>query len=265
MTQRSDFWNALAPHHAAIENNYLDLPNVRRIAHKLQPPVLVVGAGQGLIVAELREQGMRCDGVDLSSEMIRYAKIRRDLDLIEADARSLPFADGEYGTILYATGVVDFLGDDEEITGILAEGRRVVGKSGTVFVAFYRLSAAMEDFVARVGLLQGNVLALRKSLEMYLLNPAQTISWVAKQMHVGHLRAALLLILVLLRSTKQEKAMTVQMQKIFKRMPDAKSLIKAALEQQPYRNEAEIRNLFRRLAIPVGQLQSLGNCCIVEV
>ena len=76
MTRASGYWDALAPHHSSLENNYFDLPSLRRIVHDIHQPVLVVGAGHGLIVAELRKRGLRADGVDLSSEMIRYAKTR---------------------------------------------------------------------------------------------------------------------------------------------------------------------------------------------
>jgi hypothetical protein len=55
VARSSDYWDTLAPHHASIENNYLDLPSLRRIVHDIHQPVLVVGAGQGLIVAELRK------------------------------------------------------------------------------------------------------------------------------------------------------------------------------------------------------------------
>ena len=48
----SNFWDALAPYHSKIENSYLDLSSLRRILPNIDPPVLVVGAGQGLIVAE---------------------------------------------------------------------------------------------------------------------------------------------------------------------------------------------------------------------
>src|SRR6266436_2475661 len=146
-TVSSDFWDALAPHHSRIENSYLDLPSLRRIVRDIHEPVLVVGAGQGLIVAELQKKGFQCDGVDLSSEMIRYAKIRRGLDLIQADARALPFGSETYQTILCATGVVDFMSDEEEIREIMNEARRIVDHSGNVFVAFYRLSTATEDLL----------------------------------------------------------------------------------------------------------------------
>ncbi len=45
--------------------SFLDLPSLRRIQHEIRPLVLVVGAGQGLIVAALQAQGLQCDGVDL--------------------------------------------------------------------------------------------------------------------------------------------------------------------------------------------------------
>ena len=156
MSHSSDYWGALAPHHSSLENNYFDLSGLRRIIHDIHQPVLVVGAGQGLIVEELLKNGFQTDGVDLSSEMIRYAKTRRGLTLIEADAKALPFGEGTYGTIIYATGVVDFMGDEEQIRVILNEARRTIRPSGKIFVAFYKMSAASEEFLARLGLL-GNV------------------------------------------------------------------------------------------------------------
>src|SRR6185295_10956190 len=102
MNQPSAYWDALAPHHASLENNYLDLPSLRRIIHEMNEPVLVVGAGQGLLVEELLKKGLRTDGIDLSREMIQYAKKRRGLTLIEADARAMPFGAGTYETIVCA-------------------------------------------------------------------------------------------------------------------------------------------------------------------
>src|SRR3974390_694177 len=148
----------MAPHHSGIENNYLDLASVRRIMGDLKEPVLVVGGGQGLIGGEVRKKGLQCDGVDFSAEMVRQAKIRRGLDLVRADAGAMPFGDGAYGTVLYATGVVDFTGDEQVIRSMLKEGRRVVKPPGRLFIAFYRFSNALEEFLLRVGLLKENLL-----------------------------------------------------------------------------------------------------------
>ena len=265
MTRSSDYWDALAPHHSSIENNCLDLPSLRRIIHDIHQPVLVVGAGQGLIVAELRKNGLQSDGVDLSSEMIRYAKMRRGLNLVRADARALPFGEGTYETIIYATGVVDFIGDEEQIRVIMNEARRIINHSGNIFVAFYRFSASSEDFLARLGLLRNNILSFRETLEIYRLNPVQTIAWVAKKAETGYFRAWILSLRSFALSTMQEKTAAFNMQRIFRKMDHAHSMINAAPEKQPYRNEPEIRNLFKRLAIPIKKLEASASCFIVQI
>ena len=265
MTRFSNYWDALAPHHSSLENNYLDLPSLRRIIRDLHQPVLVVGAGQGLIVAELRKNGFRVDGVDLSSEMIRYAKTRRGLQLVQADARTLPFGEKRYETIIYATGVVDFIEDEEQIAVIMNEARRIINRSGKIFIAFYKMSAASEDFLARLGLLRNNVLSLREALEFHRLNPVQAIAWVAKKAEAGYVRAGILSLRAWAFSTMQEKTAALHMQRIFRAMDHADSVIDAAPERQPYRNEPEIRSLFKRLAIPMKKFEASGSCYIVQI
>ena len=44
-----------------------------------------------------------------------------------------------------------------------------------------------------------------------------------------------------------------------------KALIGAAPQEQPYRNELAIRNLFQRLAIPIKQLETLVSCWVVQI
>ena len=169
LTSPCNFWDAMAPYHSKIENSYLDLASIRRIIHDIHQPALVVGAGQGLIVAELLRKGIQCDGVDLSPEMIRYAKIRRGLNLVQADACAMPYGKGTYRTIIYATGVVDFMMDEEQIRVILTEAGRIAADSGHIFVAFYRFSASTEDFMIKLGLLNNNVLCFKEILEIYRL------------------------------------------------------------------------------------------------
>ena len=248
-----------------IENSYLNLPSLRRIVPHIHQPVLVVGAGQGLLVAELRTIGFQCDGVDLSSEMIRYARLRRGLALVQADARAMPFGERTYKTIIHATGVVDFMSDEEEIRVIMNEARRIVDPAGNIFVAFYRMSAATEEFLVRLGLLRNGVLSHRETLELYRLKPVQAMAWVAKKAKVGFFRAAILSFRSWAFSTWQEKRNAFNMQRIFATVDHADSLIKAAPENQPYRNEAEIKNLFNRLAIPIKRFEAFGSCHVVQV
>jgi SAM-dependent methyltransferase len=265
VTRASQFWDVLAPHHSAIENSYLDLASLCGILPDIHPPVLIVGAGQGLLVAELRRNGFQCDGVDLSEVMIEYAKRRRGLTLIQADARALPFGDRAYGTIIYATGVVDFMGDEMEIQVIMNEARRIVEPAGNIFVAFYRLSAATEGFLVRLGLLQNDVLFQRETLEIYRLRPAQVIVWAAKKAKVGYAQAAILALRAWALSTLQEKKVALNMQRIFAKTDQANALFRAAPEKQPYRNEAAIKNLFQRLAIPIKHIEAFGSCNIARI
>jgi SAM-dependent methyltransferase len=265
MTCASEFWDALAPHHSALENSYLDLASLRRIQQEIRPPVLVVGAGQGLIVAALQAQGLQCDGVDLSAEMIRYARLRRGLALVHADARALPFGSGAYKTIIYATGVIDFMSDTEEIRAIMNEGRRIAEHSGTIFVAFYNFSAATEEFVIRLGLLRNSVLRFRELLEIYRLTPGQTMSWVARRAKLGYAGAVMLALRSWAFSSWQEKRNAFHLQKVFAKAKHADALVQAAPENQTYRNEVEIRDLFAQLAIPIKQLVTSGSCRMVRI
>ena len=63
----------------------------------------------------------------------------------------------------------------------------------------------------------------------------------------------------------QEKTLAFNMRRIFRKMDHANSLINAAPERQPYRNEREIRNLFKRLAIPLKKLEASGSCYVVRI
>ncbi len=265
MNHCCDFWDRLAPFHAEIEDSNFDLASVRRLMPEIQSPVLVVGAGQGLIVAELRNQGHQCDGVDLSAEMIQQARLRRGIALVQADARAMPFPAASYETIIFATGVIDFTADEDQIQAMLAEGRRVLKESGKVFVEFYRISAAQEKFLAAVGLLRKGEVALRQSFELYLLNPLQMVGWVAKRAGVGRFRAAIALFRLSALCTMQERRMALRMRRIFRKICDPRSLINVTPEKNPHRNEREIGNLFKRLTIPIKQFSTYSSCYVVRI
>jgi ubiquinone/menaquinone biosynthesis C-methylase UbiE len=265
MSNCSDFWNVLAQFHAEVEDSNFDLASVRRLLPEIESPVLVVGAGQGLIVAELRKWGHECDGVDLNSEMIRQAELRRGITLVQADAKAMPFPAASYETIIYATGVVDFTAEEDEIRSMLAEGRRVLKESGKVFAAFYKASAVQEDFLEMVGLISDHRLAFRASLEVYLLNPVQMVGWVARRAGRGFFHATIAVLRVAGCSTMQEKRNTLRMQRVFRKIGDPRSLINAAPEKLPYRNGKEIENLFKRLGIPIKQLRAFASCWVVRI
>lgn len=225
----------------------------------------MISAGQGLIVEELRKHGCACEGVDLSVEMIRQAKVRRRITLVQADAKALPFPTASYATVIYATGVVDFNGDEAEIRAMLTEGRRVVREPGKIFVAFYKASALQHTFLELVGLTGNHTLAFRESREVNLLNPVQLVGWVARKARLSRLRATIELVRMAVLSTRLERKAARQMQRVFRKLDDPRSLINAAPEQVPYRDRTEIENLFKRLHIPIKQLSAFASCWVVQI
>jgi hypothetical protein len=65
----------------------------------------------------------------------------------------MPFSDRSYTTSIIATGVVDFMEDEEEIESIINEARRVTDDSGKVFVAFYQYHPKVEQLFRYSGLI----------------------------------------------------------------------------------------------------------------
>lgn len=161
--------------------------------------------------------------------------------------------------------MIDFDGDDDSIRRMLAEGRRVVKPGGRFFVAFYRLSPGLEFFLQRLGLLDHHLLRQRECLESYLLKPAGMIRWVGKRARIGPLGSAALMLRLALSGTLREKTATLKMQRIVRGMENPQAFIEAAPGTQPYRNEAEIRRLFDRQAIPIKELRTLATCWMVQI
>jgi hypothetical protein len=141
----------------------------------------------------------------------------------------------------------------------------VVTRSGKVFVAFYKASAVQEDFLEKVGLISDHRLAFRESLEIYLMNPGQMVGWVARRAGFGYFRATIALLRVAWRSTMQERRNARNMQRVFRKIGDPRSLINAAPEEVPYRNERGIESLFKRLGIPIKQLRAFASCWVVQI
>ncbi len=260
-----DYWDTLAPHHWRIENNYLDVESVRLILGDVREPVQVVGAGQGLIVEELRRQGLRCDGIDLSARMMEYAKSRRSLTLVRANAAAMPFADGTYETAIVATGVVDFMADAQQIETILREATRIVSGTGGVFVAFYRFSAAQKRFLTSLGLLRDGTLHARAALALHRLGFRALVARVARTAGISTFQAALLCIRTGLECTRQERRVALAMRRVFAQTGDPVAFIAAMPETQPYRDRSAIERLLDGLSMRIEDWQASSSCYLVRV
>jgi SAM-dependent methyltransferase len=266
MTDVARFWEAWAPYLSYIEDNHLDLANIEKLRAVISDPVLIVGAGQGLLVERLQKSGHKVDGIDQSPQMIKYALTRRGLKLIEADGRKLPFADRTYNTTIIATGVVDFLHDDGEVGLIINEARRVTQDAGTVLVGFVGAHPAAQRFARRVGLITDEgTFKQRKMFELSRLSPLQALRTLRRDSRMGIFRALREILILQMFLRRKDKEMSKSLGKMWKVADNPQALIDSAIESLPHRNERDIRALFARLRLPVKSFFDFGNCSVVQI
>jgi len=264
MADIARFWNTWAPYLSYIEDNHLDLANIQKLGRIISDPVLIVGAGQGLLVEQLQKSGHKVEGVDLSPQMIKYALTRRGLKLIEADARKLPFADRTYNTTIIATGVVDFLDDEGQIGLMVNEARRVTQDAGKVLVAFLGVHPAAERFARRVGLITDKgVFHARRMFELTRLSPWETLKTLRKDHQMGMLRALREVLILQMFLPRREKRLTKKLAEVWKKADNPQALIDACIESLPIRTEDDIRALFTRLQLPFNRVFVFDNYCSV--
>ena len=107
--------------------------------------VLEVGCGTGLVLARIRRFAKSARGVDLSPGMLEKARAR-GLDVVEASATALPFADESFDVACS----FKVLAHIEDIERALAEMTRVVRPRGVVLAEFYN-PFSIRGLVKRLG------------------------------------------------------------------------------------------------------------------
>ncbi len=162
------WWRAWAPYWEFMEDQHLGRRHAELLMDSMVQPVLVVGAGQGLIVEALRRRNIATDGLDLDREMVGEALSRRGQNLLLGDARFIPIRSGAYNTVLIATGVVDYIEDEGLALDILRECRRVLSPDGNLLVSFYQIVPAVERAYRRIGVVtEDNVFRLARIFELF--------------------------------------------------------------------------------------------------
>ena len=273
MAEMESFWRTWAPYWSYQEDFALDIEGINKLTTAVVGPVLVIGAGQGLLVEQLQKKGFKVDGVDLEPNMIMYAKKRRGLNLIQANAKNMPFSDKSYKTSIIATGVVDFLDDEEQIKLIIDEALRVTDDSGKVFVAFYKYHSKVEKVFRYTGLITDKgLLRNRRMCELSILsfdNPIGFVKAIKKDANVGFFSAFMILIKTVMLLPKKHKRQTKNFSKLWKQatneLDNPELLIECAPEFVPYRNEENIRNLFKNLNIPIRHMFIYDSCMVVQL
>jgi SAM-dependent methyltransferase len=128
-------WDALAPYWEHFEDGGFNRSMFISLEPIVRPPVLYVGGGLGSLPAQLVERfgAAAVHSVDRSVTMCRRAQRDLGINCVAAEAARLPFPEGSFTTVLCATGVLEYMAQDE-LTAALAGMGRVCESSGQLLV-----------------------------------------------------------------------------------------------------------------------------------
>jgi len=270
MNMNENYWENWAPYWSYFEDNFLDLESIDQLASTIENPVLIVGAGQGMLVEQLQKKGFKVDGLELDPQMIKYAKDRRGIGLIQADAREIPFADNSYRTSIIATGVIDFIDNKELIESIINEALRVTDDTGDVLAAFYKYHPKVEDMLRYAGLITDNGYChFRRLYELSRLSPMESIKAIKKEANISMLNAFVFTVRTQMFLPRKEKKLMKNWAKIWKKVneerDDAQLLIDTVPEKIPYRSREQIQRLFENINVPIRNMSFYYSCTIAQL
>jgi len=138
-------WSKVSNFWEVFEEMGISPFTIRGFCKHLKSPVLVVGAGLGIVPECLCRMGYNVKSLDCTKEMAKKAKARRNLEMTICNATRTPFKDHSFGTVLINTGVVDTLNlRTDFIPRILQESKRLLRARGKVIVSFFREKPHME-------------------------------------------------------------------------------------------------------------------------
>ncbi len=272
MPNLEKWWHTWAPFWEHLEDRHLSASVADRIADNIESKVLVIGAGQGLVVERLRGRGLSVEGVDLEKEMVASARKRRGLGLLLANAFNLPLKNEVYETVIIASGVVDYIEDDEATDRIIEEALRVLSPGGMLIIAFYKLSPLMEKISTRIGVLVDEkkyfIGRMFEVFEQVEKNPGGCVKLITGWTGARLLPTVLYwakLGLFMPRELKEERR---QVQAVFEKAKrsgvDKEKLLRTVPDVLPYWGRQEVLALLDRCGLKSRELWSSDSCRIVR-
>lgn len=273
MDGNQKWWNAWAPYWEHLEDRHMSTRIADKLAQGIRSPVLVLGAGQGLIVERLREKGLSVDGIDLDDRMIALAKTRRSLEIQRCDAAALPFEDESYRTVIVSTGVIDYLTDDEKIAKTVAQARRVACSRGNVIFAFYQADPALKKIYQRIGILSsdgrwyhmGRMFEIFKTLKVHPLRCVPLVAqWTGSSIFSAFFYWSWLGLTLPAKMKEEQQTIEHIFELAEKDGVPADVLYDSVPERLPYRDQAAVRDLLKKNGIANPQIDEIGDCIIAR-
>lgn len=262
------WWSTWAPYWEHLEDRHLSAFVIKDFLKQISGPALVVGAGQGLTVEQLEKSGIQADGIELEREMIMRARQRRSLELIQSDAKALPFKNNHYQTVIIATGVIDYIEDNRVIKDILDESLRVLRRYGKLLIAFYQMEPTVERVYKRIGVIGADkklylkrIFSIFKKLEERPMKCVELItSWTGRSYLNTFLYWMMLGLLLPQELRDENRRIKAVFEMAEKEGVDSTYLYESVPDGVPYREEADIRALFGDMGVTDGEIAKYSDC-----
>jgi SAM-dependent methyltransferase len=143
-----------------------DVPFWRNLALNVGGPVLELGCGTGRVSLPLARAGVTLVGVDrsaamlaLASRRVRRGRLHRNLRLVQADIRYLPFppsgkrrSRNRFAMVMAPYGILQSLLHERDLASTLSEIHRVLEPNGTFGLELVADLPSWEEYRKRVSL-----------------------------------------------------------------------------------------------------------------
>jgi len=271
MANLNEWWSTWAPYWSHMEDRHFGTSTTLRYLQEFKDPVLVVGAGTGLVVGLLKDRGYKVDGIDLDPQMIRIAHEKRSLDIIQADAGDLPFEQESYRTVIIPSGVVDYADDQDTVERIFREALRVLEPGGSLFAGFYQMPAIVEKVNRRIGVVGDGRHHMKRLFDIMMTvkdNPLKCVPKIVKWTGRSYLSTFLYwtrLGLFLPRELNDDrrKIETVLALAEEDGIP-VEDMVACVPESLPYRTEEEVRDLLDGIGMGRAYIDREYDCLVVR-
>jgi ubiquinone/menaquinone biosynthesis C-methylase UbiE len=128
---QQQFWDDQAAHWDGRRNGQgLQPHHIDSMAPWLTDPVLLIGAGRGMILQALRAAGYAASGVDWSANMVAEAQREGIFGISRGDADHLPYGNQSFPTVIISTGVLLPTHTRDRREAYLGEAWRVLMPAG---------------------------------------------------------------------------------------------------------------------------------------
>lgn len=165
MAYKSSMWESVAVAWREWEHLGMTMSSLRPFLPKIKSPVLVIGAGQGVVVEALMQSGYEVVGIDGAQTMIDEARKRRGLDLKLALGEALPFDNQSFATVIFATGVL--YSKDSKSMPLVTEALRVLKMDGQLLAGFFSPSKRTLSISQEIGYLKDSLQQPQRLLEIW--------------------------------------------------------------------------------------------------